>query len=181
MRIRRLSAVVAVATLAIVAAASAAAAGTIKVAGTQTVVDEKAGTYEMHGTLVGKWYTTAFTEHYKTASTYVGSGKEKFVGCVDSDRNGACDTDEPAGTMSFTFIYWATFDPTTKGLVRGACVHPVVGSTGDFASAKGILFMKDTPAGKDVKTTYNGTLTVPTMRTPAARVLSVRGPATCGH
>jgi hypothetical protein len=181
MRMNRLLWVVALATLSAVVVASTAAAGTIKMSGTQTVIDEKAGTYEMHGSLVGKWYTTAFTEHYKTPSTFVGSGKEKFVGCVDTDRSGACDSGEPTGTMSFTFVYWATFDPATKGLVRGACVHPVIGATGDFASAKGVIFMKDSPAGKDVRTTYTGTLTAASVRTPAGRVLASRGPATCGH
>jgi hypothetical protein len=171
-------------TLAILAAvvvASSAVAGTIKVAGTQVPVDESTGSYEMNGSLVGKWNITAFKEHYKTPSNYVGSGKERFVGCIDTDGSAACDAGEPTGTMSFTFIYWATFDPATKGLIRGACIHPVTGGTGDFSGLKGIIQMKDVPVGKDVRTTFTGTLTAPSLRTTAGRVLASRGPATCGH
>jgi hypothetical protein len=181
MRMSRFLGVVALVALAAAAVASTALAGTITVSGTQTVIDENAGAYEMHGALVGKWNITAFTEHYKTPSNYVGSGKEKFVGCIDTDRSGACDTGEPAGTMSFTFIYWATFDPATKALVRGACVHPVIGATKDFASMKGIIHMKDTPVGKDVRTTYTGTLTAPSLRATAGRALASRASASCGH
>jgi hypothetical protein len=180
MRRTRMLAAVALAILSAVVVASAATAGTIKVSGTQVVIDENAGAYEMHGSLVGTWNVTAYTEHYKTPSTYAASGKEKFVGCIDTDRSGACDPGEPAGTMSFTFVYWATFNPATKGLVRGACVHPVIGATGDLAAAKGVIFMKDTPVGDSVRTTYTGTLTVASVRTPAGRTLAVRAPATCG-
>ena len=179
MRKHRMLVSTALAILAAAAVSSAAVAGTIKVSGTQTVTDEAAGLYEMQGALVGKWSTTAFTENYKTPSTFVGSGKEKFVGCLDTDRNGTCDTGEPTGTMGFTFIYWATFDPKSQALVRGACVHPVSGATGGFAGAKGVLFMKDTPAGKDVRTTYTGTLTIPSVRTPAGRTLASRSATTC--
>jgi hypothetical protein len=55
-----------------------------------------------------------------------------------------------------------------------------VGGKGDFASAKGVIFMKDTPVGKDIKTTYVGTLTAPSVRTPAGRALASRGAAACG-
>lgn len=174
MRMKRMLVVVALVALSAVVMSSTAVAGTIKVSGTQTVIDEKAGTYEMHGSLVGKWSITAYSEHYKTSSTYVAGGKEKFVGCIDTDGNKACDSGEPAGTMRFTFIYWATFNPVTKGLVRGACVHPIIGGTGDFASMKGVLLMKDVPIGKDVKTTYTGTLTAPSVRTPSGRALASR-------
>ncbi len=138
------------------------------------MVDEANGIYDMHGSLVGKWYITAFTERFKNASTFVGSGKETFDGCLDSNGNAACDAGEPSGTMKFTFVYWATFDPSTGGLIRGQCVHPVVGGTGSFASTKGVIVMKDTPVGDTVKTTYTGTLAMG----PAARTLSAQ--TTCG-
>jgi hypothetical protein len=186
MNCRTLGVVLTIAVVAVSVAAASADAGTIKLSGTQTIVDEAAGKYAMTGSLVGTWNVTAFKENYSTRSSYVGSGKERFAGCLDSDGNGTCDAGEPTGAMSFTFIYWATFDPATKALVRGACVHPVAGATGGFASAKGVIFMKDTPVGAKVKTTYTGSLTGPSFRTTTARAtagrtLAARASMTCGR
>lgn len=161
----RLAAVVSVclAVLAIVSlAASAASSRPLVVRGTQTVVDEPTGRFQMHGSLVGSWNTTAFTLHYAGADgQLVGSGKETFRGCHDTDRSGACDDGEPAGTLRFTFAYWATYKPGTEDLVRGQCIHPVVGGTGAFAGAKGVIHMTDRPSKRGVLTTYAGTLDVP--------------------
>ena len=88
----------------------------------------------------------------------VGSGKETFAGCHDTDRNGTCDAGEPKGTLRFSFVYWATYKPGTKTLVKGQCVHPVVGGTGAFAKAKGVIHMTDRPSKGGVLTTYTGTL-----------------------
>ena len=134
-------------------------------------MNEKKGLFAMHGTLVGSWATTSFVPRYKSASSFVATGTEKFSGCVDSDRSAACDAGEPSGTLEFTFVYWADFDPKTQALEGGACVHPVVGGTGDFAKASGVIFMKDTPVGKAVRTTYHGQLdlgSAESLRLPAA-------------
>lgn len=158
----KLSRVAVLATLAVAAStlivAGTAVAGATSVSGTQTVVDESAGTYEMHGSLVGSWQITSFVPHFQSPSQLVASGTETFVGCLDSNRNAACDKAERTGSMDFTFIYWATFNPRSEALLRGQCVHPIVGGTGGFVRAKGVLHMKDTPVGDTVRTTYTGTI-----------------------
>lgn len=130
----------------------------VSVSGTQTVIDEATGTFAMQGSLVGTWYTTKFVTHYASDSQYVASGKELFVGCVDDDKSGTCDRKEPSGTLKFMFIYWASFDPATGALIHGQCVHPILGGSGSFHKATGVLFMEDTPVGDTVVTTYAGTL-----------------------
>jgi hypothetical protein len=150
----------AVASLAL-AAATAGATTTptsVAVAGTQTVVDEAAGTAAMHGSLVGTWQTTKFVPRYQSASEFAATGKELFTGCLDTNQNGACDAREPAGSLKFTFMYWASFDPSSGALLHGSCVHPVTGGSGSFRGAHGILHMEDTPTGADVVTTYKGTI-----------------------
>jgi hypothetical protein len=148
------------------ASAPAGLQAAVKVKGVQTVVDEKKGLYEMQGSLVGSWTVTAFTERYASPTEYVGSGRERFQGCHDADRDGACGADEPAGTIRFVFTYWATF--SSGKLVRGNCVHPVVGGTGDFAKAKGVILMKDVPTSSGVRTTYAGTLDYAAAPKPAS-------------
>ncbi len=190
MTITRWVSILAVAALAVVAAAGATAAGPalITVKGTQTVVNESKGIYAMQGDLVGSWRMTAFTTNFQGSDgQFVGSGKELFSGCRDADRNGACDNGEPKGTIRFSFVYWATFDPKTKALVRGQCVHPVLGGTGAFAGAKGVIHMTDRPtASGAVRTTYTGTLVYDAASTasasaPTTRALAARAASqTCG-
>ncbi len=140
-------------------AVQTAGATTTPLSGAQTVVDEKAGTYKMHGSLVGDWSITSFVPEVKSPTELVASGKERFVGCIDSNRNTACDPSEPAGSVNFKYLYWAAFNPTAKALVSGQCLHPVLGGTGSFAKATGVIHMKDTPVGKTIRTTYSGMLT----------------------
>ena len=149
------------ASLSTAAAATTAAAGapvSVDVSGTQTVIDEAAGTSAMQGSLVGTWYTTKFVPRYASSSQFVASGKELFVGCLDSNANGSCDTKEPAGELKFTFMFWASFDPATGALLHGNCVHPITGGSGSFRKAAGVIFMEDTPTGDTVVTTYKGTV-----------------------
>jgi hypothetical protein len=143
---------------ALVLAASASAA-TYQVSGTQTVVDEAAGTYTMQGSLIGDWAITSFTE-LATSPIYRGKGTEEFSGCLDVKRDGRCTKRDPSGTLSFRFRYWALFD-ATGGLVWGTCTHPVTGGTGGFAGAKGVISMVDTPTEQGVSTSYIGNLTLP--------------------
>src|SRR5262245_33568277 len=79
------------------AATAAADPTTVTVRGTQVPVDPDAGTYTMTGSLVGRWRITAFTVRYADATQFVGTGRERFVGCLDSNRNGTCNRSEPAG------------------------------------------------------------------------------------
>ena len=80
--------------LAVATAGATTAPITVSLSGTQTVVDESAGTYTMQGSLVGDWSNTKFVLRYLSASQIVGTGTELFVGCVDSDKNGACGKKE---------------------------------------------------------------------------------------
>ena len=66
-------------------------------------------------------------------------------------------------------------------------MHPVIGGTGGFKSVKGIMHMVDRPAGKDVKTTYTGSLLFPGATTASVSSTVTRGLAsvaaggTCGR
>jgi hypothetical protein len=173
----------AVATGLVLVSAVAAAPGDkpLTLRGTQIVVDQQTGSYRMTGSLVGSWNITAFTTHYAGVDgRFVGSGKELFRGCLDSNRSGACDAGEPAGSLRFNFVYWATYKPGTEVLVRGECVHPVVGGSGAFAKAKGVIHMVDVPAKSGVRTTYSGTLAVPGLDVSSAAPAPVRRPASIG-
>lgn len=130
----------------------------VAVSGTQTVVDESTFTNAMHGSLVGVWQTTSGVPRYQSSSQFVGTGTELFTGCLDSNANGSCDKKEPAGTLKFVFMYWASFDPATGALVKGNCVHPITGGSGSFRKAAGVLYMEDNPQGAEVVTTYTGTI-----------------------
>jgi hypothetical protein len=141
------------------ALAGAAGATTISLAGTQTVVNEAKGAYQMHGTLVGEWQVSSFIPEVRSGTELVGRGKEYFTGCVDSNKNGSCDPAEPAGKISFTYLFWSWFNPKTKTELYGQCLHPVVGGTGQFANATGIVHMTDTIVAHSLRTTYNGKLT----------------------
>ena len=176
------------AALAIVSLAAAAPAPKpIALKGTQTVVDESKGMFRMSGSLVGDWNVTAFKVEYgDTDGRFVGSGKELFKGCYDTDRSGACDSGEPSGTLRFTFVYWANYKPGTETLIKGQCIHPVVGGTGGFARAKGVIHMIDTPTKAGVRTTYTGALTAPGISTASAqpsaeRELASRVKGGCGR
>lgn len=125
-------------------ASASSAAKSVKVTGTQTVVNEKKGIYDMHGSLVGRWTITAFTPRYEGSSDFAATGTERFDGCHDTDASGTCEASEPSGTMRFTFMYWTSFGPNGK-LVKGQCVHPMTGGTGAFAKAKGLIVMHDRP------------------------------------
>jgi hypothetical protein len=138
-------------------AASASAASTYQVSGKQTVVDEAAGKFAMHGSLVGDWDTTSFTEIAK-APIYRAKGTELFAGCLDVGRDGSCKGD-PAGKLRFDFKYWAQFD-AQGGVVWGSCYHPITGGTGAFAGATGVLMMVDTPTAQGISTSYIGNVTL---------------------
>jgi hypothetical protein len=181
---RILAGLIGITALAFAFGATAAAETTpqsISLSGKQITIDEKTGKYEMQGSLVGKWNVTAFTPQYMSPSQIVAVGKERFVGCLDANRNGTCDAGEAGGTLRMSFTFWGTFDPTKKTptMLRGDCVHPILGGTGAFAKAKGVVFMKDrrTKTG-ELLTTYRGTLEYGAQATNSVsqpRTLSSRG------
>jgi len=139
------------------AANASAKTTTVPVSGTQTVVDEDAGTYKMSGSLIGDWQFTSFTE-IATSPIYRAKGTELFSGCLDVRRDGTC-TGDPSGTLRFRFKYWAQFDDE-GALVWGSCLHPITGGTGAFAGATGVLSMVDTPTPQGVSTAYIGHVTL---------------------
>ncbi|HVO54809.1 MAG TPA: hypothetical protein VMT37_10385 [Solirubrobacterales bacterium] len=139
------------------ALAGSASAATYPVSGKQIVVDEAAGTYKMNGGLVGKWEVTSFKE-LGSGSIFRAKGTERFKGCLDLRRDRSCAGD-PSGTLSFTYLYWGEFEADDT-LVWGSCWHPVVGGTGDFKHARGVLTMVDTPTAKGVSTSYTGNITL---------------------
>ena len=144
---------------AVLVLAAPAGAATYRVAGKQKVIDEDAGTYKMTGGLRGSWAMTSF-EEVATSPYYEGTGTEAFKGCLDRRRDRSCKGD-PSGTLSFKFHYWALFaseDPAS--MIWGACWHPVVGGTGDFAGAQGVVMFVDSPTANGVKTAYIGSLTL---------------------
>ena len=133
--------------------AASAQAKVISVSGTQTVVDEDAGTFRMHGDLVGGWRITSFKE-LATSPLYQAKGTEAFRGCIDRGHDGGCAGD-PSGRLRLRFRYWALFG-TGDALRAGACWHPIVGGTGAFAGARGSIQMLDAPTETGVETTYVG-------------------------
>jgi hypothetical protein len=169
---RRLVALAGCAVLAL-ALAAPASGKTHRLSGTQKVVDEDAGTYKMRGSLVGDWSTTSFDEVEEPSPTYFhGRGTELFKGCLDRRRDRSCKRD-PKGSLSFTFDYWGLFaSPDPASLVWGACWHPIVKGTGDFAGAQGVVMMVDTPTDKGVETRYIGNVT---LRSHAPRRVATAG------
>ena len=123
------------------------------VSGTQTVLDENAGTFRMHGDLVGLWKITSFKE-VATTPLYRARGTERFRGCIDRGHDGSCAGD-PSGTLRMKFRYWALFGPG-DALRGGACWHPIVGGTGAFRHARGAFEMLDVPTADGVETHYAG-------------------------
>lgn len=129
---------------------------TIPVRGTQTPVDPAKGTSRLHGGLLGAFAATSFRPLYLSKSRLVAEGTERFRGCVDTDGDLRCTGRDPAGAMTFDYIYWASFHPSTGALIDGRCTHPITGGTGDFSGARGLITMHDVPAGKGIRTTYRG-------------------------
>jgi hypothetical protein len=152
-------------------ACSAALAGTAEakrypVSGTQTVVDDDAGTFRMAGDLVGAWRITAF-KPLGTEPFLAARGRELFRGCLDRGHDGDCAGD-PSGKLRLKFRYWALFAP--GGALRaGACWHPIIGGTGAFKHARGVIQMLDVPKeGGGVETHYAGNITTERHATASA-------------
>lgn len=145
-----------------------AAAKTYRVSGKQITVDADAGISKMSGGLVGDWRITSF-EELGTTPYYHARGTELFKGCIDRRRDRSCKGD-PSGTLELTIEYWALFaSPDPASLVWGACFHPVVSGTGDFADAQGVIQMLDTSTRSGVRTDYIGNLTLKGGKARAAR------------
>jgi hypothetical protein len=136
-----------------------ASAATYEVSGRQVTIDADAGTYRMFGGFIGNWTTTSF-ETTAQSPLLEAKGTERFSGCLDRRRDRSCAGD-PSGTLSFSFLQWAKYDPADPAsLIWGACWHQVVEGTGAFAGADGVVTFVDTPTRRGVKTVYIGNLTL---------------------
>jgi hypothetical protein len=89
---------------------------------------------ELTGSLHGCWYTYVSSSKFNRSGTYQETGTEIFVGCL----NGTCGTFETTYTFTAKYV-----DETFDEEIHGRCHHPIVGGTGDFAGAKGVLLFKD--------------------------------------
>ncbi len=157
--------------MASVASATAATdeLATLHVEGTQIQVGENL--YDSLGGLLGDFWILTFNPLYESDSFVVGTGTERFVGCVDEDLDGACAENEPSGELRFDFVEWMTLDPSTGALIESNCTHPITGGTDDFHGARGIVTMQAVAVDGDVEITYEGTVVLNAVPTdaPAAR------------
>jgi hypothetical protein len=148
-----------VAATATLALASPAGAATYEVAGKQTTIDAEAGTAKMSGDLRGQWTINSF--ELVSLDPYVeGKGTESFTGCIDRRGDRSCAGD-PSGTLTFEYRFWGLYEsPDPASQVWGACWHPVVGGTGAFAGAQGVLTFVDSPTRAGLSTRYIGSITL---------------------
>ena len=126
----------------------------VQARGNSFLVDEEKGISRTDGSLIGTWQTTSFKTIAEgltqTAGVsappyeYAGAGTELFTGCHDRNGNRRCEASEK-GTLKLTYTYWGTFDPTTGALIKGQCQHPIIGGTGAFKQARGVVYMSDRP------------------------------------
>jgi hypothetical protein len=153
MRIRIMVAGV-VAVVACVVAAPASATQN-QVSGVQTpgtigsACSDPLASFTMTGGLVGCWYEDLFniTKDQVTPSGIElvhFSGTEHFTGCLDTDGD-QCEAGDPSGTLSFVYSFTGQYVAGTNLAIeiRGRCHHPIVGGTGDFTGATGVINFKD--------------------------------------
>ncbi|WP_448620587.1 hypothetical protein [Geodermatophilus sp. URMC 65] len=146
----------AVTTVATAAPAATDEPTTLQVEGTQTQVSPEL--YESHGGLLGDFWILSFDPLYESDSRVIGTGSERFVGCVDVDLDGACGASEPSGELWFDFVEWMTLDPSTGALIESNCTHPITGGADDFHGARGIVTMQAVAVDGEVEITYEGTV-----------------------
>jgi hypothetical protein len=141
------------ATLGIVAVQPAAGARAVTVRGDQLIAgsencqNAQPDTYRMAGDLVGCWYTVTFDvvqANDNAGGHFKASGTEHFVGCLNTNGNNQCDPGEPFGTFDTTFTFTAKFAPSGDE-IHGRCQHPIVGGSGGFDGARGVISFKDIP------------------------------------
>ena len=90
---------------------------------------------DLSGSLDGCWYTYVSASQFNPSGTYLEQGTEIFVGCLNGTTCGTFET-----TYTFTAKY---VDDAFAQEIHGRCEHSIVGGTGDFAGAKGVILFKD--------------------------------------
>ena len=147
-RLRATTLMAAVAATALAVLAMPASAGTTRVSGSSVYNTEcqlpagsppsNPGDYpplDLSGSLDGCWYTYVSASKFNPSGTYIEQGTEIFVGCLNGTTCGTFET-----TYTFTAKYT---DDTFLEEIHGRCEHSIVGGTGDFAGAKGVILFKD--------------------------------------
>jgi hypothetical protein len=102
------------------------------------------------GELVGCWYTYVSASQFNPSGTYIEQGSEIFVGCLNGTT---CGTFETVYTFTAKYV-----DDTFAEELHGRCQHPIVGGTGDFATATGLVLFKDDVV--NLKYNYRGHISV---------------------
>jgi hypothetical protein len=151
MRILLVAAALAAASCCLVAAPASASqnqvSGIQSAGGTAPACGDPSASFTMTGGLVGCWYsdTGTFTVHTTASGTALihAAGTEHFTGCLDVDRDGQCTARDLSGSLYFTYTFTGQYDVATGNEIRGRCHHPIVGGTGDFADATGVMDFKD--------------------------------------
>ena len=92
------------------------------------------GPLELTGSLYGCWYFYVTSSKFNRSGTYQETGTEIFVGCL----NGTCGTFETTYTATAKYV-----DDTFAEEIHGRCHHTIVGGTGGFAGATGVINYKD--------------------------------------
>ena len=151
----------AVAVVAVQAAAGASATvvrGDQLLAGASDCPGANAFTYRMAGDLIGCWYTDSGDVRNATPSGVVTvSGAEHFVGCLNTNGNQTCDPGEPYGGFNTTYTFTGKYAASGEE-IHGRCQHPIVGGTGGFAGASGVLSFTDIPS--EGRFPYHGPITL---------------------
>jgi hypothetical protein len=92
--------------------------------------------YKMIGSLDGCWVIDSFeTKSDPDKSTFRATGTEHFTGWLGSTH----------GTFYTTYSYTAKTDGPwpTSAEIHGRCHHPIIGGTGGFEGASGVLSFHD--------------------------------------
>ena len=146
-RLRATTLTTAMAALVLAVMAMPASAGTTQVSGTAVFNTEcqsvgsppsDPGDYppiDLSGSLDGCWYTYVSAARFNPSGTYIEQGTEIFVGCL---AGMGCGTFETIYTFTAKYV-----DDTFAEEIHGRCEHRIVGGTGDFAAAKGVILFKD--------------------------------------
>lgn len=132
---------------------------------------------DFSGSLDGCWYTYVATSRFNPSGTYVEQGTELFVGCLNGT---ACGTFETVYTFTGRYT-----DATFTQELHGRCEHRIVGGTGDFAGAMGVITFKDDVV--NMKFDYRGQIQLApaaqgaaTVGLDGAKAGAVVGPARIG-
>lgn len=189
-RLRATSLTAAVAACVFAMLATPASAGTTLVSGTSVFntacqapvgdIPASLGDYpaiDFSGSLDGCWYTYVASSRFNPSGTYVEQGAELFVGCLNGTTCGTFET-----VYTFTGRYT---DATFTAEIHGRCEHRIVGGTGDFTGAMGVITFRDDVV--NMKFDYRGQIQLaPGVQAGATVVLdgakagAVVGPARIG-